>query len=60
MNKKFQILIGLPKSIYINFKYFKFMDAIKLPILVLCRNKFLKLKGKISIENEKIKTGMYR
>lgn len=58
MNKKIQILLGIPKSIYINFKYFKFRDAIKLPILVSYRTKFAKLEGEIKIKNCKIKTGL--
>lgn len=55
--KLYKILMGLHKSIFINFKYLKFKDAIKLPILVSNRTKFLKLNGQIII-NEPIKTGM--
>lgn len=59
MNKILLAVLGLPKSIYINLKYFEFKDAIKLPIIVSYRTKFLKLKGSIKIKG-KIKTGMIR
>ena len=55
--KKFDILLGLPKSIILNFKYLKFREAVKLPILVSRKVKFKMLRGRIKIES-KIKTGM--
>ena len=45
--------------IYFNFHYFPFKQAIKLPVF-LYKPKFLKLKGKIVIQNSSIKTGMIR
>lgn len=54
MNK--WIIFYLIHSIYINFKYLPFRQAIKLPIFVY-RPKFLELNGKIKIESP-IKTGM--
>lgn len=34
MYNKFCLLLGLPKTLYINFKYLRFKDASKLPILI--------------------------
>lgn len=56
-NKKF--LHSLPQTIYFNFHYLPFKQAIRLPIL-LYKPHFLKLKGKIRIETDKIKFGMIR
>lgn len=50
--------MGVPKTLYFNFKYFKFKDAIKFPVVVSHRTIFKELKG--SIKLEKIKTGMVR
>ena len=46
-------------SIYFNFRYLPFKQAIKLPIL-LYKPHFLALKGKITIDTPKITTGMIR
>lgn len=46
-------------SIYFNFYYLPFKQAIKLPIL-LYKPKFIKLKGEIIIESSQITTGMIR
>ena len=46
-------------SIYFNFKYLPFKQAVKLPIL-LYKPHFLKLKGKVVIDAPKINTGMIR
>lgn len=46
-------------SIYFNFKYLPFKQAIRLPIL-LYKPHFLALKGKITIDSPKITTGMIR
>lgn len=55
--KILRIILGLPKSIYINFKCLPIKNAIKFPVLVSHRTKFHELKGKIIIESQ-IKTGM--
>lgn len=34
MNKYFKIIISLPKTLYLNFKIFKFKQALKLPVFV--------------------------
>ena len=46
-------------SLYFNFKYLPFKQAVKLPIL-LYKPTFLSLKGKITIDAPEIKTGMIR
>lgn len=57
MNKYF-FLFYIFHTIYFNFKYLPFKQAIKLPIF-LYRPHFLKLKGKINIYG-KIETGMIK
>lgn len=60
--KKFQIyleiLLGLPKSIYINFRYLPINQAIKLPILVSWYCNLLECSGELKIDTSKIRTGM--
>lgn len=51
-------LLGIPKSIYFNFKYFPVKIAIKFPVIVSHRVKLRKLSGTIKLE--KIKCGMVR
>lgn len=46
-------------SIYFNFKYLPFKQAIKLPIL-LYKPHFIALKGKVTINSPSIRTGMIR
>jgi len=57
--KNRSILRSLPQTIYFNFHYLPFNQAIHLPIL-LYKPHFLKLKGKVQIESEKIEFGMIR
>ncbi|WP_139905608.1 acyltransferase [Clostridium thermarum] len=52
-------LFGLPKTIYFNFKYFKFKDAIKFPFLISSKVWLAETKGKITI-NAPIKFGMVK
>lgn len=52
-----QILRSIHKTIYFNFRYLPFKQAIKLPIL-LYKPKFIKCKGKIVIESNDIHIGM--
>ena len=58
LSENFRYILGIPKTIYFNFKYFKFKDAIKFPVVVSHKTIFKELKG--SIKLEKIKTGMVR
>lgn len=53
------LILGLPKSIFLSLKYFKLKDAIKLPILVSHRTKILVAKGRI-VSNVPIKTGLLK
>lgn len=55
----FRKLRSLPASIYFNFHYLPFRQAIRLPIL-LYKPHFLKLKGTVRIASDKIQTGMIR
>ena len=50
------ILRSMPYTLYFNFHYLPFKQAIKLPIL-LYKPKLLKCKGRIRIEGE-VKIGM--
>lgn len=51
--ENWRFLLGMPKSIYLNFKYLKFSEAIKFPILVSYKTKLKNLRGKITVENPK-------
>lgn len=51
--------MGLPKTVYFNFKYFKIEDAIKLPILVSHRVYLSECEGSLKIEAP-TKFGMIR
>jgi acetyltransferase-like isoleucine patch superfamily enzyme len=48
---------SLLSSIYLNFKYLPFCQAVKLPIL-LYKPQFIALEGKIEIQSDVVKTGM--
>ena len=52
-----ELILGIPKSIYINFRYLPFKQAIRLPILVSYWCKLMTLHGNVRIEAP-IKTGM--
>lgn len=54
---KLEFFMGLPKTIYFNFKYFNFSTAIKLPVLVSKNVKLHCTKGSILIKSS-IKFGM--
>ena len=58
LSENFRYMLGIPKTIYFNFKYFKFKDAIKFPVVVSHKTIFKELKGRIKLE--KVKTGMVR
>ncbi len=45
------------KTIYFNFHYLPFSQAVKLPIL-LYKPHFIKLKGKVIIQGDKVRSGM--
>lgn len=48
---------SLPKSLYINFKYLNFYEALKIPILVSHRVKLKSLKGKLQLKNKNLSIG---
>lgn len=56
--ENWRFLLGLPKSIIINFRYLAFKDAIKLPILLSHKTKLKNLRGKIKVE--KVKFGIIK
>ena len=51
MNNALKFLLGLPKTIIINFKYLPWYEALRLPIWVTFRCRLRRLKGNISIES---------
>lgn len=57
--KQRSILRSLPYTIYFNFYYLPFKQAIKLPIL-LYKPELLKVNGKVIIDAAVLKTGMIR
>lgn len=58
-SKLILLILAIPKTLYFNFKYLKFADAILFPIIVSHRVKLSKVSGNINI-NSKIQTGMIR
>lgn len=50
MHNIFKFLLGLPKTLIINFKYLSWYDACRLPIWVTSRCRLRALKGEIRIE----------
>lgn len=53
------LILGMPKTIFFNFHYFKFKDAIKLPVLVSHNVILNEVKGKV-ILGSRISTGMIK
>lgn len=56
---KIRYLIWMPFSIFFNFWYLPFKQAIKIPIWIV-KPKFIKLGGKIILESDNISTGMIK
>lgn len=54
---RYDIILSLPFTVFFNFYYLPFRQAIKLPI-ILYRPKFFGLSGKIRIESGKVRFGM--
>ena len=44
------IILGVPNTIYFNFKYFKFRDALRFPVLLSNQVWFKSAKGKVVVE----------
>ncbi|WP_160674354.1 acyltransferase [Clostridium sp. C8-1-8] len=49
LDRYMSIILGFPKTLYFNFKYFNFKDAVKLPVLISHRVYLKSLKGSIAI-----------
>lgn len=58
INRYRLFLLGFPKSLRFNFRYFPFRVAIKLPVWLTHRVRLKSLKGNVSIESEEIRSGM--
>lgn len=56
---KWTLLRALLPSIYFNFKYLPFRQAVRLPILIY-RPHFLTMRGMVQIDSEKIQFGMIK
>jgi len=52
-------IMALPKTIYFNFKYLKFSQAIKIPIFVSHRVWLMETEGHVKIP-QPVKTGMVK
>lgn len=59
MKKMLYSLLSIPKTIYINLKMLKLQDAVRLPIIVHHKVKFIDLSGKIVL-NAEPKLGMVK
>ena len=57
MKKYYRILLGFPKTLYLNFRSFPFKQAIKLPVVVAPNVIFVSLKGHMRIDGE-VRFGM--
>lgn len=57
IKKVLSILRSLPQTLYFNFRYFPFKQALKIPV-ILYKPKFVACKGKVVIESEYITLGM--
>ena len=46
----YRYILGTPKTIYFNFKYFKITDALKFPVIVSHKTNFRHLNGSIKLD----------
>lgn len=58
--KLLQMVRSIPKTVYFNFKYFKFKDAIKFPVIVSHSVYLMRTQGKVNIQSEGLRTGMIK
>lgn len=59
MKKLYLLIRAIPKTIYFNFKYLPFKEAIKFPFIISHRVWLMDCKGKVSI-NSNLSTGMIK
>lgn len=59
IKKVLSILRYLPHTLYFNFRYFPFKQALKIPV-ILYKPRFIACKGKVVIEAENITLGMIK
>ena len=55
LSKIYLFILGLPKTIYFNFRYFRYTDAIKLPVIISHRVYLKEMRGKVKLA--KYRTG---
>ena len=53
LGKAWDLLLGLPKTLWFNFHYLPFAQACKLPVLVSRRVKLVKLAGRVTVEGQR-------
>ena len=55
-----ELLLSIPKSMYVNLRLLSFQEAIKMPIIVRYNDKLSCLTGRIIMNNTKVRTAMLR
>lgn len=53
LGKAWDLVLGLPKTLWFNFHYLPFAQACKLPVLVSRRVKLVKLAGRVTVEGQR-------
>lgn len=59
MNRKLKLLFSIPKTIWFNFRYLPFSQAIRLPICI-SYDSYINIQGKVILDSINIKTAMIR
>lgn len=60
MRKLYLLIRAIPKTLYFNFKYLPFSQAIRLPVLVSHRVWLMDMKGKVTLKGDTLKPAMIR
>lgn len=60
MSKIFELLMSIPKTVYMNLKYFELKIALKMPIFVSYNVLLKQMNGEIVIDSSEIKSGMIK
>lgn len=58
IHKLFEIILSIPKSLYVCFRLLPFSQAIRLPILVRYNCNLISLRGKVTLND--VKTGIFK